>query len=99
MVRNLGKGDAENFEITSGQPVITENEKGLVIDFRILGTTLNDQPQTPSLFVKFGKISAGKTSVAQFLMISSLQGNNNKDDSHYIFSYKFSFLSTHIHTR
>jgi len=53
MIRNLGKGEAENFRITSGQPVITENEKGLVINFKLIGTTVNGFDMSPSLEVNF----------------------------------------------
>src|SRR5262249_41814280 len=38
MATNTGKGTANNFTITSAQPKIIENEKGLLIDFKIIGT-------------------------------------------------------------
>ncbi|MFM6045483.1 MAG: Ig-like domain-containing protein, partial [Dolichospermum sp.] len=60
--------------ITSGQPKIVENEKGLLIDFQIIGSEVNGQGVTPSLTVNFGDIKAGKTAVADWLLKSSLQG-------------------------
>jgi hypothetical protein len=38
MIQNSGKGTARNVQIASAQPRIVENEKGLLIDFKILGT-------------------------------------------------------------
>ncbi len=74
LIRNEGKGDAKNLRITSGQPKIIENEKGLLIDFQIIGSEVNGQGVTPSLTVNFGNIEAGKTAVADWLLKSSLQG-------------------------
>lgn len=74
IMRNTGKGEANNVRITSSQPEIIENEKGLLIEFKIIGTRVNDEPQSPSLTVNLGNIGPGQTSVAQWLMTSSLQG-------------------------
>jgi hypothetical protein len=74
LIRNEGKGDAKNLRITSGQPKIIENEKGLLVDFQIIGSEVNGQGATPSLTVDFGDIKAGKTGVAEWLLKSSLQG-------------------------
>ncbi|MFN6010713.1 MAG: Calx-beta domain-containing protein, partial [Microcystis sp.] len=74
LIRNEGKGDAKNLRITSGQPKIIENEKGLLIDFQIIGSEVNGQGVTPSLTVNFGNIEAGETAVAEWLLKSSLQG-------------------------
>ena len=49
MVQNVGGGIARNVRIVSGQPQIIENEKGLLIDFRIIGTEVAGQAQSPSL--------------------------------------------------
>ncbi|BAZ10924.1 hypothetical protein NIES4071_27480 [Calothrix sp. NIES-4071] len=74
LVRNEGKGDAKNLKITSAQPKIIENEKGLLIDFQIIGSQVNNEAVTPSLSVNFGDIKAGETAVADWLLKSSLQG-------------------------
>ena len=74
LVYNDGKGAARNFSITSAQPKIIENEKGLLIDFKIVGTQVGDKPLAPTLTANLGNIDAGKTQVAQWLMTSSLQG-------------------------
>lgn len=74
LVSNEGKGDAKNLRITSGQPKIVENEKGLLIDFQIIGSEVNGTGVSPSLTVNFGNIEAGKTAVADWLLKSSLQG-------------------------
>src|ERR1700675_3987846 len=40
IVKNVGAGAAHNFQITSGQPRIVDNEKGLLIDFSLIGTRI-----------------------------------------------------------
>jgi hypothetical protein len=74
MVRNEGYGAANNLQITSAQPKIIENEKGLFIDFDIIATELGINPVNPSLSINFGDIEAGETAVANWLFKSSLQG-------------------------
>jgi Subtilase family/Calx-beta domain/SdrD B-like domain/Domain of unknown function (DUF4114)/Bacterial cadherin-like domain len=74
LVQNQGKGAAKDLSITSGQPQIIENEKGLLVDFKIIGSQVNDKSVTPSLGVNFGTIEAGKTGVASWLLQTSLQG-------------------------
>ena len=61
IVKNTGKGDAINFSITSAQPKIIENKKGLLIDFKIIGTQVGSQPITPSLTANLGRIDAGRS--------------------------------------
>ena len=54
-----------NFRITSGQPEIIENEKGLLIDFEIIGTQVGAEELNPSLTVNFGDIEAGTLSIEE----------------------------------
>jgi subtilase family serine protease len=74
LARNLGAGPARNFRITSAQPKIIENEKGLLIDFKIIGSQVGTNTAEPSLTVNLGTIPPGGSQVAQWLMTSSLQG-------------------------
>jgi ELWxxDGT repeat protein len=74
LVRNEGKGDAKNLRITSSQPKIVENKKGLLVDFEIIGSEVNGTGVSPSLAVNFGDIAAGKTAVADWQLKSSIQG-------------------------
>jgi hypothetical protein len=78
MARNVGRGAARNFRITSAQPQIVENEKGLLIDFNLIGTELFGNngyaTLTPSLTADFGDIPAGTSSIARWLFTSTLQG-------------------------
>ena len=61
-------------KITSGQPEIIENEKGLLITFEIVGSQLGVEPQTTSLTMQFGDLQPQTTSMARWLMTTSLQG-------------------------
>jgi hypothetical protein len=74
MVQNNGAGDARNLRIESARPRIIENEKGLLIDFEILGTQVNGQDVQRSLTANFGTIAAGDIGIAQWQMEASLQG-------------------------
>ena len=75
VVENKGFGTARKLHIISGQPQIVENEKGLLIDFKIIGTEVDGQPLSPSLTADFGDLLAGQRKIATWLMTSSLQGN------------------------
>ena len=81
LVRNEGYGDAKDVKIESVQPEVVENEKGLMIDFRLsdysldaaalngatAGLGLND--------VRLGTIAARTSGVAQWWLTSTLQGH------------------------
>lgn len=73
-VENRGCGAARNLRITSGQPRIVENEKGLLVDFRILATQLEGQSLSPSLTLDFGTLTNGQRAVGRWLFTASLQG-------------------------
>ena len=73
-VKNAGYGTASSLQLTSGQPEIIENEKGLLINFNIIGAFIGNEMFSPSLTVKFGDLVPNTTVVARWQMISSLQG-------------------------
>ncbi len=74
LVENRGYGSARNMRITSAQPQIVENEKGLLIDFKIIATEVAGLNITPSLTVNLGDIGPGASTVGRWLMTSTLQG-------------------------
>jgi hypothetical protein len=74
-VNNVGHGPAQSLTITGGKPQIVDNVKGLLINFTILGTQLENQPVTPSLSVDFGGIDPGTNKIARWLFLSSIQGS------------------------
>ncbi len=47
MVNNKGYGKAYNFSVTSAQPKIVENSKGLLINFEITGTAVGTNATSP----------------------------------------------------
>ena len=73
-VKNAGYGTATSLQITSGQPEIVENEKGLLVNFNIIGAFIGNQTISSSLTVMFGDLAPDSTVVARWHMISSLQG-------------------------
>ncbi len=74
MVLNNGAGTAHNLQITSGQPKIVDNEKGLLVDFRIIATQVAGQPLLPSLTADFGEVAPGQIKIGEWLFTSTLQG-------------------------
>ncbi len=74
MVQNKGVGTAKNLRITSSQPKIIENEKGLLIDFQLIATEIAGQSLSPSLTADFGDLLPGGIKIGRWLFKSSLQG-------------------------
>ncbi|MCV2361698.1 S8 family serine peptidase [Paucibacter sp. TC2R-5] len=74
-VTNVGKGGAGDLTITSAQPQIVENEKGLLVDFKIISSQIGALASTPSLTVDLGNIAPGGIQSAQWNLTSSLQGH------------------------
>lgn len=76
MITNDGFGDAKNLQVESVQPKIIENEKGLLIDFEIIGSNYNGQPKELGLFnVDFGTLKGKQSSIGQWWFRSSLMGH------------------------
>lgn len=73
-VMNDGYGLANKLRIDSAQPKIVDNQQGLLIDFKLLGASVNDGAVTPSLTVDFGDLPSKKGATAAWQMISTLSG-------------------------
>lgn len=73
-VRNNGQGPATDVQIDSAQPEIVENELGLLIDFRITGSRVDEQPASPSLLVGLGDLDPGASRIAAWDMETTLSG-------------------------
>ncbi|MCF8364868.1 MAG: choice-of-anchor D domain-containing protein [Bacteroidales bacterium] len=76
MINNQGAGTAMSVNLESAQPEIIENEKGLLIDFEIIGSNLGGQPtQLGIMDVDFGDIPGGEIAVGQWWFTSTLLGH------------------------
>ncbi len=76
MVQNNGFGTAKNVRIESAQPKIVENEKGLAINFALIGSNLNGQPRQLGLTnIDFGNIAPKKSTIGQWWFTSDLLGH------------------------
>ncbi len=73
-VKNNGAGPATNVKIDSAQPRIVDNNQGLLINFEIIGSYLNDQPAISSLLIPFGNIAPLAAATGRWIMTSSLAG-------------------------
>jgi len=71
---NSGHGPATNLSISSGQPKIVENKQGLLIDFRLMGSAVNDQPVMPTLNLNMGNIQPQSCATGRWEMITTLSG-------------------------
>jgi beta propeller repeat protein len=79
-VLNDGFGPANSLKIASAQPIIRENNQGLLVDFQLLGASVKDSPVSPTLTVDMGTVSAKSGSTAYWKMISSLSGRIEEFD-------------------
>lgn len=79
LINNLGYGDATNVRMSTNQPEIVDNEKGLKVKFELMSSQLNGQEKTlalgGSVATDFGTIPAHSTSYAQWWIKSSLLGH------------------------
>lgn len=73
-VKNNGQAVAKNVRIDSAQPVIRENPQGLLIDFTITGSSVDDLPTSPSLLINFGDIAPSSGKMGRWNMESTLAG-------------------------
>ncbi|MBK7999158.1 MAG: putative Ig domain-containing protein [Verrucomicrobia bacterium] len=73
-IRNSGAGEARNFRINSAAPRIIENEKGLAIEFQLLGARVDNEPLNPSFNLNVGSIAPGTSKTVIWDMTSTLQG-------------------------
>lgn len=73
-VSNVGHGVARNFSIDSGQPKIVDNQLGLLVDFKLIGTMLAGKTVPNTLLIPFGDIAAGAAKTAAWQMTSTLSG-------------------------
>ena len=84
LVNNKGYGDAKNVKITTDQPEIIENEKGIAIDFEIVSSQLNGGEKHlalgESVESDFGTIEAHSQAYAQWWLQSSLLGHFTEYD-------------------
>lgn len=73
-VANNGSGAAHSVKIDSAQPKIVENELGLLVDFLITGSFVDDAPVNKTLLLNFGTIPAESNTTGRWVMETSLTG-------------------------
>lgn len=73
-VANNGSGAAHSVKIESAQPKIVENERGLLVDFLITGSFVDDAPVNKTLLLNFGTIPAQSNTTGRWVMETSLTG-------------------------
>ncbi len=78
---NKGSGPARAVKIQSAQPKIVENELGLLVDFRITGSFINDSPANKTLLLNFGDIAAKSNTTGRWVMETSLTGRFTEFDA------------------
>lgn len=73
-VKNTGMGTAKALKIDSAQPTIIENKQGLLINFQLTGSYVNDAPTQNTLLINFGDIQANTAKMGRWVMESTLAG-------------------------
>lgn len=74
MATNAGLGIAKNFQITTNQPQIIDNDRGLPLAPHIIGTQVGSQAVSPSLTVNLGDMAPNAVRTARWLLTTAYQG-------------------------
>lgn len=84
IINNKGYGDATKVKMSTQQPKIIDNEKGLLVDFEIVSSQLNGGDKTLSMgeniATDFGTIPALSQAYAQWWLTSTLTGHFTEYD-------------------
>lgn len=79
LIHNKGNGEAKNVRMLTQKPQIVENEKGLLVDFDIVNSSLNGGDAVVALdddiATQFGDIAAGGSAYATWGLTASLMGH------------------------
>lgn len=79
VITNKGYGDATALKMTTEQPKIVDNRRGLAINFEIISSCLNGKESTMPIGnqipTEFGNLEAGASTWAQWWFRSSLMGH------------------------
>jgi len=76
MIWNDGFGEAKNVKVESAQPEIIDNEKGLAINFALIGSNLQGQPRQLGLNnINFGTIAPKTAQIGQWWFAADLLGH------------------------
>jgi len=76
LIDNRGYGEAKRVMIESAQPRIIDNEKGLLIDFRLIGSSFNNQPQQLGMTdINFGNVAPRSQALGQWWLTCTLMGH------------------------
>ena len=79
VINNKGNGDATNVKMVTNQPEIVTNEKGLLVDFKLVSSMVNGNDAVlsfgKSIANNFGTIPAHSQMYAQWWLTSSLLGH------------------------
>ncbi|WP_221391437.1 malectin domain-containing carbohydrate-binding protein [Dyadobacter sp. NIV53] len=90
MVENKGYGPAVNMTISSAQPKIVDNEKGLAINFSLIGSNFQGQAKQLGITnINFGTIPGLQTRIGQWYFTSSLLGKFVSYDAKVVHSNSF----------
>ncbi|TDT38605.1 hypothetical protein DES49_2588 [Halospina denitrificans] len=73
-VANTGSGAAHNLQIESAQPEIVENEQGLLVDFEITDSYIDEESAKRTLLLDFGTIAGEENRMGRWVMESTLSG-------------------------
>ncbi|MDO4525230.1 MAG: choice-of-anchor Q domain-containing protein [Bacteroidales bacterium] len=89
-IDNQGYGIAKNVKLETAQPEIEANEKGLLIDFAIIGSSLNGKDcDLGSENIDFGNIEAHSAKTGVWWLTSSLLGHFTKYEASVVHANSF----------
>ncbi|MCK6546986.1 carboxypeptidase regulatory-like domain-containing protein [Myxococcota bacterium] len=74
-VANVGPGTARSVEIVTAQPRIVQNDLGLLVDFRFVGSEIAGVPGPGSMGLDFGDVASASCVSGAWIMESTLSGS------------------------
>ncbi|CAE7756752.1 unnamed protein product [Symbiodinium sp. CCMP2592] len=84
LMTNQGAGEARDVRIAAAEPRIIENDRGLIIDFDLIGTQVGEEETSPSLNIELGDLGPDDRQVARWLFTSTLQGEFVEFDAEFV---------------
>lgn len=82
-VRNNGNAAANAVKIESAQPKIVENIQGLLINFEITDSFINEEAVNNSLLLDFGNIESFSSATGRWIMETTLSGRFTEFDARF----------------
>lgn len=103
MIRNVGMGTAKNVYLESSQPEVIDNQNGLLIQFDMVGSSMNGEARPMGLTdIPFGNLLPQSAGIAEWYFTSTLMARVLRSTPHFIHNNSYGnpdlSLVTEVHS-